>query len=250
MALLEQREHLVLRKPDRPELHRLQRDHLHGHSSSASYVAAEKGSEKAAFTCEKTGGTASYLQTTSSVSWPSLGTRPPVSQSSILTVPTSGVLLVKVLNQNNEAVEGATVTVTGTGVNSTQITPTSGCVIFGGLPAEAVAVDASKSTWVDHQGKSPPKAISGLTLSTTSVTETTFKIGEPGSIVVEFEKQWLYRRCDERHLLRGSNRNDIPSQLRWGNSRRPRVQRDTEQASLSFHQTWQTGRLHRLCRRL
>jgi hypothetical protein len=156
-------------------------------TSSATYVAAEKGSEKAAFTCEKTGGAASYLQTTSSVSWTAIGTRPPVSQSSILTVPTSGVLLVKVLNQNNEAVEGATVTVTGTGVNTTQTTPSSGCVIFGGLPAETVEVDASKSNWVDHQGKSPPKAISGLTLSTTSVTEATFNIGEPGKIVAEFE---------------------------------------------------------------
>jgi hypothetical protein len=156
-------------------------------TSSTSYVTAEKGAEKAAFTCEKTGGAASYLQTTSSVAWPSLGTRPAVSQSSIVTVPTSGVLLVKVVNQNNEPVEGATVKVTGTSVSLTQTTPSAGCVIFGGLPAEAVEVNASKSTWVDHQGKSPPQAPPPLTLSTTSVTETTFKIGEPGSIVVEFE---------------------------------------------------------------
>jgi Tfp pilus assembly protein PilV len=156
-------------------------------TSSARYVAAEKGTEKAAFTCEKTGGAASYLQTTSSVSWSSLGTRPPVSQSSIVTVPTSGVLLVKVLNQNNEAVEGATVTVTGTGVNTTQTTPAAGCVIFGGLPAEAVEVDASKSTWVDHQGKSPPAALPPITITTTSVSEATFNIGEPGTIVAGFE---------------------------------------------------------------
>lgn len=157
-------------------------------TSSAGYVAAEKGAEKAAFTCEKTAGAASYLQTTSSVSWTSLGkTRPPVSQSGIVTVPTSGVLLVKVLNQNNEAVEGATVTVTGTGVNTTQTTPASGCVIFGGLPAETVEVDASKSNWVDHQGKSPPAAPPPITIITTSVSEATFNIGEPGKIVAEFE---------------------------------------------------------------
>lgn len=155
-------------------------------TSSASYVAAEKGAEKAAFTCEKTGGAASYLQTTSSVSWPSLGTRPPVSQSGIVTVPTSGVLLVKVLNQNNEAVAGATVTVTGTGVNITQTTPAGGCVIFGGLPAETVEVDAYKSPWVDKQGKSPPPA-APLTITTTSVTEKTFNIGEPGKITANFE---------------------------------------------------------------
>ncbi len=155
-------------------------------TSSASYVAAEKGAEKAAFTCEKTGGTASYLQTTSSVSWTSLGTRPPVSQSGILTVPTSGVLLVKVLNQNNEAVAGATVTVTGTGVNTTQTTPAGGCVIFGGLPAETVEVDAYKSLRVDKQGKSPPPAVP-TTISTTSIAEKTFFLGEPGEIIATFE---------------------------------------------------------------
>jgi Tfp pilus assembly protein PilV len=155
-------------------------------TSSASYVAAEKGAEKAAFTCEKTGGTASYLQTTSSVSWTSLGTRPPVSQSGILTVPTSGVLLVKVLNQNNEAVAGATVTVTGTGVNTTQTTPAAGCVIFGGLPAESVEVDAYKSPRVDKQGKSPPPAVP-TTISTTSIAEKTFFLGEPGEIIATFE---------------------------------------------------------------
>jgi Tfp pilus assembly protein PilV len=156
-------------------------------TSSASYVAAEKGAEKAAFTCEKTGGAASYLQTTSSVSWPSLGTRPPVSQSGIVTVPTSGVLLVKVLNQNNEPLAGATVTVTGTGVNTTQTTPAAGCVIFGGLPAETVEVDAFKSPWVDKQGKSPPAALPPITITTTSVSEATFNIGEPGTIVAGFE---------------------------------------------------------------
>ena len=157
-------------------------------TSSASYVAAEKGAEQAAFTCEKTGGAASYLQTTSSVSWTSLGkTRPPVSQSGIVTVPTSGVLLVKVLNQNNEAIAGATVTVTGTGVNTTQTTPAGGCVIFGGLPAETVTVDAYKSLWVDKQGKSPPPALPVPITTTTSVIEKTFNIGEPGEIVADFE---------------------------------------------------------------
>ncbi|HEY2283266.1 MAG TPA: carboxypeptidase-like regulatory domain-containing protein [Solirubrobacteraceae bacterium] len=155
-------------------------------TSSASYVTAEKGIEKAALTCEKSGGAANYLQTTSSVSWPSLGTHPPVSQSGIVTVPTSGVLLVKVLNQNNEPIEGATVTATGTGVNITQTTPASGCVIFGGLPAETVEVDAYKSPWVDKQGKSPPPTVPAP-ISTTSITEKTFYLGEPGTITANFE---------------------------------------------------------------
>lgn len=155
-------------------------------TSSASFVSAEKGAEKAGLTCEKTGGAASYLQTKSSVTWTSLGSRAPVTQTSVVTVPSSYVLLVKVVNQNNEAVEGATVTVTA---GPSAVTSSSGCVIFGGLK-EKVEVDASRSTWVDHQGKSPP-AVKSLSLSPSSVTEATFTIGEPGSITAEFESNGL-----------------------------------------------------------
>ncbi len=151
-------------------------------TSSAAYVTAEKGGEKAALTCEKSGGAASYLQTKSSVTWSALGKRSAVSQTSVLTVPSSYVLLVKVVNQNNEAVEGATVSVTG---GPSTVTPASGCVIFGGL-SEKVEVDASRTGWVDHQGKSPPP-VKTVSLSPTAVTETTFTIGEAGSITAEFE---------------------------------------------------------------
>jgi Tfp pilus assembly protein PilV len=152
-------------------------------TSSARYVAAEKGTEKAEFTCEKTGGAANYLQTTSSVRWPSLHSRLPVSQSSIVTLPTSAVLVVKVLSQNNEPVEGATVTATGL---TSEITPASGCVIWGGLSPKTVEVTASKANWVEKDGKSPAKNAS-VTLTSNTVTEVSLTLGEPGKIVAEFE---------------------------------------------------------------
>ena len=152
-------------------------------TSSAAYVAAEKGGEKAALTCEKSGGTANYLQTKSSVTWPLLKKRTSVSQTSVLNVPSSYVLEVKVVNQLKEPVEGATVTVTG--VPST-ITPASGCLTFGGLASETVEITATKGSWVDYGGKTPTTK-SGVKLSTSSVTEITLHLAEPGSIVGEFE---------------------------------------------------------------
>jgi type II secretory pathway pseudopilin PulG len=155
-------------------------------TSSSRYVAAAKGAEAAAFTCEKAGAAASFLQTTSSATWASLGTRPAVSQSSILTAPAGGELVVKTVNQNNEPVEGATVTVTGSSLNATQTTAAGGCVIFGGLAAGSVSMSASKLGLVDKQGKYPSPAVSA-TITAGSITEKSFSLGEPGSIAVEFE---------------------------------------------------------------
>jgi type II secretory pathway pseudopilin PulG len=154
-------------------------------TSSSKPVAAAKGAEAAAFTCEKVGAAANFLQTTSSVTWASLGTRPAVSQSSILTAPVAGVLVVRVVNQNNEPVEGATVTVTGSSLNAAQTTSAGGCVSFGSL-AGSVSMSASKVGWVDKQGKYPSQAVP-VTITAGSVTEKTFPLGEPGSIAVEFE---------------------------------------------------------------
>ncbi len=148
--------------------------------SSARYVAAEKET----FTCETTTSpSADYIQTTSSVTWPALGTRPAVTQSSFVSAPTAGELEVKVVNQKGEPLEGASVT--GTGL-PTQTTPSTGCVIYGGLTAGSYTVDASKGAYADQQGKSPPPSKT-VSVSLTALATAEFKIGPPGTITAEFE---------------------------------------------------------------
>ncbi len=151
--------------------------------SSAEYVTAGTEASAEAFTCETSGGTADYIQTSSSVSWPSLGSHKPVSQSSIVSVPVGRALLIKVANQNAEAVPGATVSVTNAG---SQTTPTSGCVIFGALAAEPASVTATaeKALWVEKNGKST--ATETLTPATAATTPKTFTIGEAGAIQASF----------------------------------------------------------------
>ncbi len=95
------------------------------------------------------------------------------------------MLLIKVINQNGQAVEGATVTVAGTPLNATAITPAAGCVTFGGLSAGTVSVTASKVGWIDPQGKSSATKPS-VPVTANSVAEITLKLAQPGSIVAEF----------------------------------------------------------------
>lgn len=153
-------------------------------TSEAHFVSAAKE----AFACESTGANADYLQTTSKVTWPALGTREAVSQSSIVAVPTSTSLLVNVHNQANETVEGASVKVTGktTGTTVEQLTPASGCVIFGALSDTEVGITGTKTGWINEKLESEPPATEAQ-LSTTSLVSKTFVIANPGALLVEFE---------------------------------------------------------------
>lgn len=149
--------------------------------SSAQYVSASKES----FTCETTSGTADYIQTTSKVTWGALGKREAVKQSSLVAISGSTSLLVKVVNQNNEPVEGALVSVTGTETSASQYTPVAGCVIFGAIADKKVKVTATKPEWVNVNGEEEPAA-KEYTLSSTSLTSAEFKIARAGSIEAEF----------------------------------------------------------------
>src|ERR1700677_3056834 len=120
-------------------------------TTSARFVSASTNS----LACETAGTTTDYIQTTSSVRWPTLlSTRPAVTQSSIVNDSVTG-LLVKVFNQNHEPETGATVIVTGSKAY-TQTTPPAGCVIFTGLTETSVKIAVSKTNYVDRAGKLPP----------------------------------------------------------------------------------------------
>jgi type II secretory pathway pseudopilin PulG len=152
-------------------------------TSASSYVTAEAGGTKTSFACETAGGATSYLQTTSTATWSALGKRPVVTQSSVVNSKGAG-LLVKVVNQSNEPVSGATVAVTGA-TEQSQTTSASGCVIFGGLAAGNDKVTATKTGWINENGEASPTAKS-FTAALTGTTELKFVIAEPGGISAEF----------------------------------------------------------------
>ncbi|HEX3432673.1 MAG TPA: hypothetical protein VHT25_01275 [Solirubrobacteraceae bacterium] len=148
--------------------------------SSAEYVSATQETA----TCKTTPGSASYLKTTSEVTWPTA--RSPVKQSNIVNNPLKVALMVKVRDEFNEPVEGATVKVVGATTSAEQITSSAGCAIFGALTDKSVTVSTEKSGWVDHQGASPPPS-KAVTVSASSLTEVSFTIAPPGGITAEFE---------------------------------------------------------------
>ncbi|HUA73405.1 MAG TPA: hypothetical protein VL988_01455 [Solirubrobacteraceae bacterium] len=154
--------------------------------SKARFVSAAKE----AFSCE-TESSADYIQTSSQVTWPALGSgaskREAVSQSSIVPVPSSNSLLVNVVNQLNEPIEGATVKVTGktSGGKYEQLTPESGCVIFGALADTEVTIVAAKSGWINQELETEPSQEAQL--STTSLVKKEFALASGGSLKAEFE---------------------------------------------------------------
>jgi Tfp pilus assembly protein PilV len=148
--------------------------------SSVSFVSAAKSS----LSCETTAGGANYIQTTSSVRWTGLSaSRPAVTQSSIISTLVTA-LLVRVKNQNEGPVEGATVTLTGADTG-TQTTPASGCVVFAGLTAGAVTIAVAKAGWVDVNGKTTPPSNSA-TVVNEKIATSEFQIAEPGGIEATF----------------------------------------------------------------
>jgi type II secretory pathway pseudopilin PulG len=153
--------------------------------SSAQFVTASKET----LTCETEKGTADYLETSSSVTWPSIGTHAPISQSSLVAVPRSGTLLVKITNRKAEAVAGAKVEVfdpkTAGTVTAEQTTPTSGCVIFGDLAEGEAKVVASKGNWLTKNGKTAAEQPS-TTITKTKLAEVSLLLQEPGGIKAEF----------------------------------------------------------------
>ncbi len=155
-------------------------------TSSAEFFSATK--EKEGLTCETSGGTADYIRTKSSVTWPALAAagRPPVSASSVVSNPSGTELMVKVENQDKEPVSGATVSLEGV---ASETTPTSGCAIFGALESgKTYKVSVEKANYVDVNGNgtSGKPAIKEYTAAV-GLGKEEFKIAEAGKVEASFE---------------------------------------------------------------
>lgn len=152
-------------------------------SYATYYTETSSGAVEA---CTSESGNANYLRTVSSVTWPGLGSRPPVTESSQVSTPLSAALLVKVRNQLAEPVEGATVSIVNStsGVNLSQTTGAAGCVIFGTVNANTVTLTVSKLGWVRSNGREFTKSIK---VSGDSTTKETVEIGNAGQISVVFK---------------------------------------------------------------
>jgi Tfp pilus assembly protein PilV len=138
-------------------------------------------------TCATGSGSRDYLQIRSTVTWPSIGSRPPVSIASIVSppngsiVPNTGALLVNVKDSRDAGVAGVTLTGSGAGSFSGSTGPT-GCVLWRNLPVGnyTMSIGGAASGKVDHDGNpAAPRTVSVVAQSTNTVN---LVLDSPGSI--------------------------------------------------------------------
>jgi Tfp pilus assembly protein PilV len=141
--------------------------------------------------CEAGTASADYIKITSKVTWPSIGSRPPVLAESIVSPPSGsvtpdrGALAIEVLDADSNGVPGVPVSGSGAGSFSGATGPT-GCVIIGNLPQGnyTLSVSGIAAGLVDRDGNPPdshPTSVIGQSTNT-----VVLQYGDPGSIPVSF----------------------------------------------------------------
>jgi Tfp pilus assembly protein PilV len=148
--------------------------------------------------CSAGAGSRDYIAVSSTVTWPDIGARPPVTASSIVTppsgsvVPNSGSLRINVVNSQGVGIPGATLT--GSGINGTQgsfggTTNSAGCVLWKNVPSGnySLTVAGVAAGMVDKDGNPPnqpqPTQIGVVDQNSTTVD---LQYDSPGSAAVSF----------------------------------------------------------------
>jgi Tfp pilus assembly protein PilV len=158
-------------------------------TSVAEYETDKTGTAS----CEKGTSSADYIQIRSTITWPSLGTRNPVVEQSLVAPPNgsisenSGALAIQFEDAENNGIEGVTLTGGGPATFS-GITGETGCVIFGNLPAGNTYTLTSTipgNELIDKNGE-PPKTETGLSVVGESTSTKAFQYDEAGEAVASF----------------------------------------------------------------
>lgn len=140
--------------------------------------------------CDTGTAAADYLAITSTVTWPSIGTRPAVKIESVIAPPNGsfeedrGALAVAVRDATGAGIPGIGLTGTGAGAFSGS-TGSNGCSIFANLPEGSYTLTPAASGYVDKDGlaaSSVPASV--LAQATNSVA---LQLDRPGSIDTTFQ---------------------------------------------------------------
>lgn len=132
-----------------------------------------------------------YIKVSSTVTWPSIGSRPPVVLESIVAPPNGslaedrGSLAISVLDASDTGIAG--ITISGTGPSSfSGVTGPNGCVVFSSIPEGTYSVEASAPGMIDKDGDPPaPRTTTVVGRSTNTVV---LQYDTPGSVdVLAFE---------------------------------------------------------------
>ena len=140
--------------------------------------------------CVKEAQNASYVRTTSKVTWNALGNRPAVIETGLITPPAGGELLVQVFDGSGNGVSGMTVEATGPSPSAAvakATTGASGCVIFASMAEGEYSVTTFQTGYVDKDGNSePPVSLRTATVTSGATTKKSFQFAKGGALQVSF----------------------------------------------------------------
>lgn len=158
-------------------------------TSQGEYVTDTTGTQ----TCTGS-ASADYISITTTVTWASRGSRPPIVLKSMVSPPNGsiaadrGALAVKAITSRNAPLAG--VQVTGTGPASfTDTTDVNGCVLFGNLPAGSYTLTPSSSTALVDKNGDPPKPMTTSVVAQSTNT-VTLQYDRPGQVNVGFRTKY------------------------------------------------------------
>lgn len=191
----------VIAQQDEDRLRSLQIDQLSGLSETRTveynktHYTVESTGE---FITDATGETscsastaASYVRTTSKVTWSGAGTRNPVVETSLISPPAGGALIVKIINSKGEPVAGMPIVATGPAPSAGTVSATTGikgCVIFAGLAEGEYKATASETGWINSKsgGAEPLPAEQAVTIAPGTTDKKEFEFDHPGELKVSF----------------------------------------------------------------
>jgi Tfp pilus assembly protein PilV len=141
--------------------------------------------------CTSGESSADYVRITSTVRWPEIGKRRPVTIQSIVSPsngsldPSHGTLTITTTNGAGAALAGVGISATGVGTFSGS-TDSTGCANFADLPSGNYTMTTSAPGYVDPQGDlSPWSTTVGVVSSSTQ--SVGLRYDQPGTIPVNFK---------------------------------------------------------------
>ncbi len=148
--------------------------------------------------CAAGSGSRDYVGISSTVTWPGIGSRPPVTASSIVTppsgsfVPNSGTLRINVTDSRTNAVSG--VTLNGSGTGGTQgsfsgTTGTAGCILWNNVPAGnySLTVAGVAAGKVDKDGNLGDQSTPQIGVVDQATTTIDLMYDTPGTAQISFQ---------------------------------------------------------------
>jgi hypothetical protein len=181
----------TLAEQDQERLKSLDFDHLQSYSDAprqvslggTTYTVTSRTDwvedSSGTISCTNNSSKADYLQTTSTVTWPSLGGGKPVAISSLLAPPaqgasaTRGNLVVKITDQAGAPVTGLPVQISGP-VNQSRSTNAEGCALFTYIPSGSYNTSFSRSGWVDPTGATSVSFPSSVAANSTATVSRSY----------------------------------------------------------------------------